>query len=123
MGSESLKGRLGFDPARRILGAGKANANIAYRLDDIGQRTDRWPAAALSDTVLYVSDDPDPQIAWPGGPKTYGRGFGKYKHEGSALLADHVQYLDGNKYKGKKLLTKPDEWRELLPTLTRKGDQ
>jgi len=123
MGSELLKGRLGYDPARRILAVGKANANIAYRFDQIGQRTDRWPVAALSDTVLYVSDDPDPQSAWPGGPETLGRGFGKYKAEGSALLAEHLEFLDGNKYRGKKLLTSPDEWRELLPSFTGKGGQ
>lgn len=118
MGSDLLKGRPGYDPARRILAAAKANANIAYRFDQIGQHSDRWPVAALSDTVLYVSDDPDPKSAWPGGSETFGRGFGKYKPEGSALLADHLEFLDGNKYKGKKLLTAPDEWRERLPSFT-----
>lgn len=123
MGSDLLKGRPGYDPARRILAAAKANANIAYRFDQIGRRTDQWPVAALSDTVLYVSDDPDPQSAWPGGSETFGRGFGKYKPEGSALLADHLEFLDGNKYKGKKLLIAPDKWRELLPSFTHEGGQ
>lgn len=118
MGSEEyLKGKTGYDPMKRFSIVGKANANIAYRLDQIIIDTGRSPVAVEKDTVLFISDDPDPQAAWPGGPKTWGRGFGQYKHEGSALLADHVEYLNGSHYRGKPALLDPDEWGELLATL------
>lgn len=118
MGSESnLKGKTGYDPMKRLSIIGKASANIAYRLDQIGQATGRWPVAVEKDTVLYVSDDPDPRAAWPGEPKTWGRGFGQYKHEGSALLSDQVEFLDGRHYKGKPALSDPDEWADTLRSL------
>lgn len=116
-----MKDRQGYHPARWYLGVGKASATIAYRINDIGVKSGRWPVAVDHDTLLYVSDDPNPETAWPGGPKTWGRTFGKYKHEGSSLLTEHLEFLDGNNYRGKKYLTSPDEWRELLPTL--KGGQ
>ena len=120
LGSESnLKGKTGYDPMKRLSIVGKASANISYRIDEIGMRTQRWPVAAEKDTVLYVSDDPDPQTAWPGEAKTWGRGFGQYKHEGSALLTDHIDYLNGQHYKGKAMLLNPAEWAELMPTLDR----
>lgn len=123
MGSEqNLKGKTGYDPMKRLSILGKASANIAYRLDQIGQATGRWPVAVDKDTVLYVSDNPNPAAAWPGGAKTWGRGFGQYKHEGSALLVDHVEYLNGSHYKGKAALLDPAEWTELLPTLTTPAD-
>jgi hypothetical protein len=123
LGSDTnLKGKTGYDPMKRLSIIGKASANIIYRLDLIGQHTGRWPVAVQTDTVLYVSDNPDPQAAWPGEPKTWGRGFGQYKHEGSALLADHVQFLNGDAYKGKAELVEPDEWAELLPTLSADAD-
>ena len=61
----------------------------------------------LTDTVLYLSDDPDPATAWPGDPKKYGTGFGQFKPEGSALLSDHLRYLDGGAYRGKDQLIDP----------------
>lgn len=73
----------------------KANSNIVHALAGIGEKTGRWPVAVLTDTVLYLSDDPDPATAWPGDPKKYGTGFGQFKPEGSALLSDHLRYLDG----------------------------
>lgn len=118
MGSDpNLKGKTGYDPMKRLSIVGKASANIAYRFEQIGRDTGCWPVAAEKDTVLYISDNPDPQAAWPGKPESWGRGFGQYKHEGSALLADHVEYLNGGSYKGKVALLDPDEWAELLPTL------
>lgn len=116
-----LKGKLGYHPARRALAVGKANANIAYGINKIGQATGRWPVAADHDTVLYVSNDPDPDTAWPGGPQMWGRTFGKYKHEGSAMLEEHLEFLDGAPYRGKNQLTAPEAWRDLIPTLI-KGD-
>lgn len=123
MGSdEHMKNKTGYDPMKRLSIIGKATANIAYRFDQIGRKTRRWPVAAEKDTVLYVSDNPDPEAAWPGGPKTWGRGFGQYKHEGSALLDDHLEYLNGGSYTGKPALLDPDEWAERLPTLTTAAD-
>ncbi|UQX13576.1 hypothetical protein [Candidatus Mycobacterium methanotrophicum] len=114
MGSQQhMKGKTGYDPMKRLSIIGKASANIAYRIDRIGQATGRWPVAVEKDTVLYVSDNPDPQSAWPGGPKTWGRGFGQYKHEGSVLLADHTQYLSGGAYSGRAALLEPHDWTQL----------
>lgn len=81
-----------------------------YRIAQIGEDTGQWPVAVTKDTVLYVSDESDPKLAWPGGPKQFGRGFGQYKPEGSALLAEHQQYLDGKGYRGKSDLIAPAEW-------------
>lgn len=123
MGSDpNLKGKTGYDPMKRLSIIGKASANIAYRFEQIGHDTGHWPAAAEKDTVLYVSDNPDPQAAWPGKPENYGRGFGQYKHEGSALLSEHIEYLNGGAYKGKAALLDPGEWAELLPTLATPAD-
>lgn len=123
MGSDpNLKGKTGYDPMKRLSIIGKASANIAYRFEQIGQDTGCWPIAAEKDTVLYISDNPDPKAAWPGKPENWGRGFGQYKHEGSALLSDHIEYLNGGAYKGKAALLDPDEWAELLPTLDAPAD-
>ncbi|GAA3132988.1 hypothetical protein GCM10020255_007300 [Rhodococcus baikonurensis] len=70
----------------------------------IGKASDRWPVAISNDTVLYVSDNSDPIASWPGEQETLGRGFGQYKWEGSALLADQVEFLTGKGYRGKDQL-------------------
>jgi hypothetical protein len=72
-----------------------------------------------TDTVLYASDDPDPVTAWPGGPETLGRGFGRYKPEASGLLAEHLDFLNGRDYRGKRELVPADQWREMLPQMRR----
>ncbi|MDY6870905.1 MAG: hypothetical protein SV966_10400, partial [Actinomycetota bacterium] len=108
---EHLKGKTGYSPERRLHVLAKAKANIVYRLQQIGERTDQWPLAVATDTVLYASDDPDPVTAWPGGPDSFGRGFGQYKPEGSALLADHLDFLNGRDYRGKRELTPVGQWR------------
>lgn len=113
-----LKGRTGFDPLRRFLIEGKANSNFIYGIKKIGDDTDRFPVAVVTDTVLYVSNEPDPAKAWPGAKEKYGSGFGQFKHEGSALLADHLEFLTGNGYRGKKALIPALKWREMLPGLT-----
>lgn len=89
----------------------KASASIIYRLHQIGVDTGRWPLALITDTVLYASDDPDPVSAWPGGTKSFGRGFGEYKPEASGLLAEHREFLTGRNYRGKSALTSAVRWR------------
>lgn len=111
---EHLKGKTGYSPERRLHVLAKAKANIAYRLQQIGERTGQWPLAVATDTVLYASDDPDPVTAWPGGPDTFGRGFGQYKPEGSALLAEHLDFLNGRDYRGKRELTPAVQWRQQI---------
>jgi hypothetical protein len=110
--TEYLKGKTGYSPERRFHVMAKANANIIYRINQIGERTGRWPLAVSTDTVLYASDDPDPVTAWPGGPTTFGRGFGQYKPEATGLLAEHLQFLNGRDYRGKQALTPVGEWRQ-----------
>lgn len=111
---EHLKGKTGYSPERRLHVLAKAKANIAYRLQQIGERTGQWPVAVATDTVLYASDDPDPVTAWPGGPDTFGRGFGQYKPEGSTLLAEHLDFLNGRDYRGKRELTPAAQWRQQI---------
>ncbi len=84
----------------------KARTNVLRRIATIGKATGRWPVAAATDTVLYTSNEPDPQKAWPGGENTWGRQLGRYKYEGSAKLTDHLQYLTASRYKGKDHLSK-----------------
>ena len=112
---EHLKGKTGYNPERRLHIMAKANANIVYRLHQIGERTGQWPLAVATDTVLYASHDPDPVTAWPGHPGSFGRGFGQYKPEASGLLAEHLDYLNGRDYRGKRVLAPAAEWRESLP--------
>lgn len=109
--AEYLKGKTGYDPAKRFHVMAKANANIIYRIHQIGQDTGRWPLAVITDTVLYASDDPNPDTAWPGKPAQYGRNFGQYKPERSGFLVDQLKYLTGGDYKGKAHLTEVDQWR------------
>ena len=108
---QHLEGKRGFSPERRYHIVSKASANIIHKLHQIGVSTGRWPLAVWRDTVLYASDDPDPDSAWPGDQKSYGRGFGQYKHEGSSLLAEHLQFLTAVGYKGKGDLASSRRWR------------
>lgn len=109
MGSEThLRGRPGYAPDRRHHIVAKARTNILRRIHQIGRDTDRWPVAAVADTIVYTSDEADPIAAWPGDPQQLGRGLGEYKPEGSALLADHVKFLNGGRYRGKESLTTAD---------------
>ena len=114
---EHLKGKPGYSPERRFHVVSKANSNIVYRLHQIGERSGQWPVAVATDTVLYASDDPDPVTAWPGGPQTLGRGFGQYRPEASGLLADHLDFLNGRDYRGKRELIPADQWRQTLPQM------
>ncbi|GAA4757962.1 hypothetical protein GCM10023328_47240 [Modestobacter marinus] len=108
LGSETfMAGRMGYDPARRHHIVAKARANILRRIVQIGRDTDRWPVAVTADTVLYLSNDPDPVTAWPGKPAQLGRGLGQFKPEASGLLVDQLPHLTGKGYKGKELLGEP----------------
>jgi hypothetical protein len=113
---EHLKGKTAYSPERRLHVLAKAKANIVYRLAQIGEKTGHWPLAVATDTVLYASNDPDPVTAWHGGPESFGRGFGQYKPEGSALLAEHLEHLNGRDYRGKRDLIPAAEWRATLPS-------
>jgi hypothetical protein len=115
--AEHLKGKPAYSPERRLHVVAKAKANIVYRLHQIGEKTGHWPVAVATDTVLYASDDPNPLTAWPGGPETLGRGFGQYKPEGSALLADHIGHLNGRDYRGRQDLIPTAQWCAQLPTI------
>jgi len=111
MGSlQHMEGKTGYSPERRYHIVSKASANIIMRIQQIGVDTGRWPLACITDTVLYASDDPNPVTAWPGDAKSFGRGFGQYKPEGSALLAEHMEFLTGHNYRGKQALIAPDQW-------------
>jgi hypothetical protein len=57
--------------------------------------------------------------AWPGDPATFGRGFGQYKPEGSALLTEHLDYLTGRDYRGKRDLIRASE----LPPFNNDGSR
>lgn len=105
-----MKGRAGFRPEWWFSIVSKANFNIIHNIVQIGNATGRWPLAVLKDTVIYASNDPDPASAWPGTPGKYGRRFGQYKHEGSALMSDHVHYLTGKGYDGKEHLIDAQDW-------------
>lgn len=74
---------------------------MLYRIHQIGQETGRWPLAVLKDTILYSSNEDDPQIAWPGKPEHFSTRLGSYKHEGSALMSEQVAYFTGKGYRGK----------------------
>ncbi|HEY5856332.1 MAG TPA: telomere-binding protein [Aldersonia sp.] len=105
-----LAGQTGFSPQRHFHIVAKATANIIYRIEKIGREQDRWPVAVLKDTIVYVSDDPNPVTAWPGGPEVFGRGLGHYKWEGSALLAEYRQLLTGPGYSTEVKKTLTTRW-------------
>ncbi|SIJ20462.1 Uncharacterised protein [Mycobacteroides abscessus subsp. abscessus] len=118
LGSDQfLKGKTGYSPERRLHVVSKASANIVYRLNQIGETSKQWPVAVIKDTVIYVSDDPDPVSAWPGSPQNFGRGFGQYKPEGSGLLAEQLEFLNGRDYRGKQALVDMAQWRQQLAKL------
>ncbi|OHU47147.1 hypothetical protein BKG82_26175 [Mycobacteroides chelonae] len=112
-----MGGKEGFHPARRLMTVSKTNANIIRMIIKIGEATGEWPVAVDHDTIIYLSDEPDPDKAWPGPAESYGRKFGQYKPERHGLLADHLQYLNGKTYRGRLFLKKTDQWREMLPEL------
>jgi hypothetical protein len=60
--------------------------------------------AIIADTIIYTSTEQDPVKAWPGTPAQLGRALGRYKVEGSGLLAEQLQHLTGGTYRGKPAL-------------------
>lgn len=110
MGSQQwMAGKPGYAPERRHLVLGKARTNLLRRIAKIGQVSDRWPVAVVTDTVVYASDEPDPVKAWPGEPDQLGNGLGQFKPEGTAPLAEQLPYLTGGPYKGRDALI---GWRD-----------
>lgn len=108
MASDTYRnGRHGFAPHRYDHVIAKARANILRRVFQIGESTGRWPVAISKDTILYTSPSADADTSWPGKPEHYGRGLGHFKYEGSADLAEHIQYFTGEArtYEGKSDLT------------------
>lgn len=101
-----------------------SRANRLRQIVKIGREKDIWPVAVVTDTLLYVSDDPDPTSAWPGDAAKLGRGLGQYKPEGSALLVEHAAHLTGKQYRGKKHLVDPGTWAQqhLQPTAGAGGE-
>ena len=98
------EGMEGFRPDWRHHIVAKARNNVLRRVMRIGAETGRWPVAIQTDTVLYTSSEADPDKAWPGEKKWYGRALGQYKPEGTAKLKDHLPYLDGGPYRGKDII-------------------
>ena len=118
------RGQMGYAPERWFLIVAKARSNLirtawknAQLVDPAtGKQTNRWPVAAFTDALLYVSDDPNPQTAWPGDPAKWGRGLGQYKSAGSALLSDQLPYLGVAPYAGLNKLAEPEDWAaQFLP--------
>lgn len=111
MGSTSwMKGKQGFAPDWRHLIIARSRANILRTVAKNGADSGQWPIAIGTDTICYLSDNPDPIASWPGDPRKLGRGFGQYKHEGSALLSDHIGFLTGHDWRGKASLIDPADW-------------
>lgn len=111
MGSASwMQGKQGFAPERRHHIIAKSRANILRTVEKNGLDSGIWPIAIGTDTICYLSANPDPIASWPGDPSKLGRGFGQYKHEGSAQLADHLEFLTGRDWRGKASLIDPADW-------------
>ena len=102
---EHHEGKPGFAPERYHAIQARARANILRRVKKIGDDTGRWPVAITRDTILYTSQLTDPDTAWPGEQRNYGRGLGQFKYEGSAPLREQLQFLTGKgRYEGKSHL-------------------
>lgn len=113
MASVDSQGQQWYAPDRRWGIVAQSRVNIERLIHTIGAATaDQrsglgvWPVAWDNDTVVYASNDPNPQTAWPGEAKRLGTGIGQMRWEGSAMLQDHLEYLTGDKWLGKDHLTK-----------------
>lgn len=100
MGSDEYgQGKRTYAPDRRHHVIARARANLLRSIVKIGNESGRWPVAILSDSVAYVSDNPDPVADWPGDVKKYGRAIGSFRAEYSGKLGPHLKYLTGAPWK------------------------
>ncbi|MGQ4519137.1 hypothetical protein ACUH92_08950 [Dermabacteraceae bacterium CCM 9520] len=112
MGStQYMKGRRGFAPERRHHIIAKSRASILRLILKNATDTGIYPVAVATDTICYLSDNPDPIAAWPGDKTKLGRGFGQYKHEGSNLLSEQIEFLNGDIWRGKDHLIRAPYWK------------
>ncbi|MEU6562582.1 hypothetical protein [Nocardia nova] len=116
-----------YSPEKWYMGVSKSTANIAHFLTTMYDLTGVAILAIDKDSIVIASDDPDPVTAWPmreideaalaDNPRhrpTFGRGFGQWKPEASGLMAEHLDYLTGGPYKGKRYLTEYAVWTRQL---------
>lgn len=100
---DNRSGMMGYAPIRYEMIQAKSRANIIRRILQIGRDTDRWPVAIVKDAILYTSNEVDADKAWPGKTEHFGRGLGQYKYEGSATVAEQLEFFTGTgAYTGKK---------------------
>ncbi|MEV6774412.1 telomere-binding protein [Nocardia sp. NPDC051030] len=113
---EEVRFKEGYKPEWRHHWIAKACANTLRAVVATGNKTGEYPVAMVDDTIVYVSDNPDPVAAWPGDPEKYGRGLGQFKWEGSARLADYKHeesgrsYFSGRPYTGKAKEELTKQW-------------
>ena len=102
--SQYMKSSRHYWPERRHHIVAKARANLLRQILTIGNKSNVWPLAVRTDSIMYASAEADPAKAWPGDAKKAGRGFGQYKPERTGLLADQLPYLTGGHWEGKQHL-------------------
>lgn len=118
MGSVEHKGKRkspDFMPERRHFIIASARSNMLRRLAAIGEQTGQWPVAVAIDSVAYLSDDPDPISAFPGGPDLLGDALGRFHPEYTGRTKDHLPYLNGRTWTAKQLLTRVDKHGRPVP--------
>lgn len=81
---------------QRMIVANSA-AKLLRVVAKVGQDTDRWPVAIITDGLYYTSDDPDPITAAPQGISLDPGQVGKFKTVGSVELAVVLEQLRGEK--------------------------
>lgn len=81
---------------QRMIVANSA-AKLLRVVAKVGQDTDRWPVAIITDGLYYTSDDPDPISAAPQGISLDPDQLGKFKTVGSVELAVVLEQLRGEK--------------------------
>src|SRR5699024_3527999 len=102
--SQYMKSNRHYWPEHRHNIAAKALVNLLRQILTIGNKSNVWPLAVRTDSIMYASAEADPAKAWPGDAKKAGRGFGQYKPERTGLLADQLPYLTGGHWEGKQHL-------------------
>lgn len=100
-----------------------AKISTYRRLLQIGTDTGSWPVAAITDTIFYTSDEPDPVKAWPGKAESLGlETMAQWKPYGSLDMREPVALVDGTEHQVRSLIEsgkfgmasvsmiKPDAW-------------